>query len=371
MENTSKRNNSLELVRFFAAILILIFHLNQLFFEENPFFEIIPLYVEFFFMVSGFFLMKHLESGNIEDETTWDYIIHKVRGFFAPLCIVNAVHLLLYAATNHVDSVIGVFKVLYHLKWEFFLLQDAGFVKDPQFNIDYLIGPAWYISAMIIALVFAYPLAKYYKRVYVSIICPLSIFLIYIGFLQNYGNLNIGTEFMFVMSDAVLRGFSGTCCGALCYEAYKYVCKKELFTRTSWKIIDVISWLVLPLTVVMFCFKYSDSDTFIMIPFGIIIISSMIGKTFIPNMLGKIPDVLTSFLGKISFYIYITQYTPIIFIKTYLPDLSSIEKAILSTIFCFLYSIVLFLIEKKRKNIYPVVAVCSIMIMACFGLACR
>ena len=43
-------------------------------------------------------------------------------------------------------------------------------------------GPAWYLSALIISLVFAYPLARYFRRIFTDIICPLSILIIYRGF---------------------------------------------------------------------------------------------------------------------------------------------------------------------------------------------
>jgi len=59
------------------------------------------------------------------------------------------------------------------------LLQTAGFIPQPTVGFDYLSGQAWYLSAMLLALVIAYPLAKHAKKLYPELVCPLVIVLLY------------------------------------------------------------------------------------------------------------------------------------------------------------------------------------------------
>ena len=44
-------------------------------------------------------------------------------------------------------------KELFHFKWEFLMIHMAGFNQAPAFNTDYLLGPAWFISSLLLALI--------------------------------------------------------------------------------------------------------------------------------------------------------------------------------------------------------------------------
>lgn len=365
MEKKSGRNNSLELVRMFAALMILLHHIDQFFWGGDVFSGILALYVELFFMITGFFLMVHMDKEESAGESSWDYLLHKIKGFFAPLCIANAVHLLLFCLMNHVDSVKGVFDTIYHFKWEFILLQCAGFLQAPQFNSDYLIGATWYISAMMLALVFAFPLVKHWRKGYVYILCPLSIIYVYSGAVQHYGDIDIGNGFMNMLSDAIIRGFAGIAAGVLCYEAYRFLEKKDIFHKSYWQVLDILSWLMLPGSVVMAYFGVSDSDFFILIPFGVVIISAIKGVSIMPRALSRIPSGAALFLGRFSFYVYLTQFTAIFFVMTYCSMLDVTLQILVVLGIIIVYSLLLYFFEKKRKHVYPVVIACAVPIIAC------
>ena len=48
----------------------------------------------------------------------------------------------------------------------------------PTFNVDYLCGPSWYLSALIIATAILYPIAKNFRKVYSNIICPVVVLVV-------------------------------------------------------------------------------------------------------------------------------------------------------------------------------------------------
>lgn len=58
-----------------------------------------------------------------------------------------------------------VLKELFHFKWEFLMLHMAGFNQAPAFNTDYLLGPAWYVSSLLLAIVPFYFLCRRFGKI--------------------------------------------------------------------------------------------------------------------------------------------------------------------------------------------------------------
>lgn len=348
-----KRKNTIELVRFWASVLIIATHMNEFFGKDAAAFSnVVSVYADFFFMVSGFFLLQHLDKPENADETTFDMILGKVKGFWFPLCVANCVQLVIVCVMEHVQSIGGVLEKIWHFKWEFVLLQCAGFIRDPQFGRDYLIGPSWFLSAMLLALIVVYPLAKHFRRLFVSVICPLSVFFIYCGFMQAYGTLNVGNGFLLVViMDAVLRAFAGLCTGAMCFQAYLYL-KTKSWTSSKWYyILDGICWLMLPVSVLIAAYGTEDSGLFMIIPFCMIIISSVSENTPVVRSLSRFPDKASRFLGKMSLYIYLAQWSAIFAVMLFMPQAEGSIKIIFSSLITVIYgSILCFLDVKARKN---------------------
>jgi len=173
MSGKNKRNNAVEIIRIFAAVTIVFLHLMQ-FFSDAPksLSHFLSIYVELFFILSGFFMMIHISSPGHKDESTFTFLFCKVKVFWLPLIIANIIQLVLNCIMNHVSTFLGVLEKIWHFKWEFLLLQCAGFIQDPKFNEDYLIVPTWFLSAMLLALLVIHPLVKLYRKAYVYVIAP-------------------------------------------------------------------------------------------------------------------------------------------------------------------------------------------------------
>lgn len=359
-----KRNNAIELCRIYASILLVILHLEEFFGTgAEHFSNIISIYVEFFLMVSGFFMMMHLDRCTDETETVWSYLFHKIKSFWAPLCIVNFVQLFIHCQMSHVNGVTGVLQKIWHFKWEFLLLQCAGFIQNPTFNQDYLVGPAWYLSALVISTAIAYPLAKHFRRTFTDIVCPLAILLIYCSFSQAYGSINVGNDFLFPVMDAVLRAFAGICCGALSYRAYSILKQKNMPANTTMIILDGAAWIMLPVSVLIAVYGQDDNALFMIIPFGIIIVSSMLNKTPVSRMLDNVPAAAASFLGKFSLYVYMAHWNVIFAVMLYIPQAGGQIKIITAFIVTLVYAFVLYLIDKKRKSMKPVYIICMVALL--------
>ena len=84
-ETISGRNGKIELLRFLAAIFIMNGHLSQIGFENDRPFLGGWFYVEFFFMLTGYFTMMHFEKKRVEagiDVVTYTAEIYKVSAVY-------------------------------------------------------------------------------------------------------------------------------------------------------------------------------------------------------------------------------------------------------------------------------------------------
>ena len=299
-------------------------------------------------MLSGFFMMAHIDGLNGREEMTWDFLIRKIKGFFVPLCIMNAIQFVIHCITNNVNTFSGVLKKLIHFGWELLLLQTAGMIQSPQFNQDYLLGYAWYLSAMMLALVFAYPLAKHFRKVFVNIVCPLAVLAIYAVFAQKYGSLNAGNDFTGPFMDAFLRGFAGTCLGVLCYSAYMYCGNKGGKPTKLMTALDAVCWMALPGIPLLTFFCREDYGLIMLIPVFVIVLSAMLNKTPVARFLNRIPASAAAFMSKLSLYIYLSHYSAMRLAMLLLPEGKPEAKALAAIAGTAVFSYMLYTVDKAR-----------------------
>jgi len=342
-----KRNNAVEIVRIFAAVTIVFLHLMQFFSDySKSLSHFLSIYVELFFILSGFFMMIHITTPRKKDESTFTFLYSKVKVFWFPLLIADVIQLILNCIMNHVSSFFGVLEKIWHFKWEFLLLQCAGFNQNPQFNTDYLIGPTWFLSAMMLALAVIYPLAKHYQRAYVCIIAPLSIVFIYSNFVQTYGTMDVGNGFSLKIMDAPLRAFAGISVGVLAYEVYLFLQTKITLGKFGLKkihiFIDTCCWLMLPVSIMIAVWGNVDNSLFMVLVFVEIVVSSVVGITPVPRMLNRIPNGIASFLGKFSLFIYLSQWSAIFATMIWMSSQKSGMKMGMAALFTLVYAVTLY-----------------------------
>ena len=370
--NNKKYCGSYDILKFTAALMVVFYHLyNMLGLSSTyPITDVISVYVELFFILSGFFLMAHVDTLPADaGETVVGYLLHKCGGFFGALCIVNAVHFFFFCNYNGIRTVAGVLSQLWHFKWEFLMLQCGNFIRDPQFNTDYLVGATWYLSAMMITQAVIYPLARYYRKSFLHIICPIMILFVYSFSMQKYGTTNIGKDITYLLPDSLYRAFAGQCCGVLAYEFHCRAQKTHFFEKKEGAILDTACWLVIPLTLVLTFSGVQDADVFCVIPFMLIAASAAIGVTPVARMLQHIPAKTCKKLGKFSLYIYLTHFAVLCTVTQYLKEYSLSVRTLACLAGTAVYSSVLYLIDRRRKSVYPIVII-SVLAVTASLLSC-
>lgn len=230
-----QRNGTIDFLKFLFALVVLIFHGRKL--ASGNEFALLQsgyLAVEFFFLVSGYLMMKsasRVPQNSLIGHETATFLSHKIKGlypailfaFLAALITVLAIGLTPYTVETVLTSV-----------WEIFLLRMSG-IQGMTINTI-----TWYISAMLIAMLALYPLILKFRKNFGMLIAPFAAILLF-GYLSQTGNLASPEKWMDFVYRGIPRALGGLCVGCVCYEIAEYL-KKKPFTLLSRRLLFILQW---------------------------------------------------------------------------------------------------------------------------------
>lgn len=359
----SKRIASVEWIRIFAAICIIMFHFESIYFQEQLYFTHMAVSVEFFLILSGFLLMKGVakqQNRQLPDAPgifveSLQFVFKKAMSFYPPYLLAFVMVFILTTITSKMTGFSEIMTRLFHFKWEALLLQMAGFNPAPAFDADYLVGPAWYLSAMLLAMIPVYFLAAHYRRLYTNIIAPVSALFIYCFFIQTYGTIDVGNEVAAFVMSGTLRAFAGLGIGCMCYCFYEKSneAKWSKGAAASATIAEALCYLSLPCLIILQ--KYiSKTDVFFWVfIFAILVFFGFTGKTKISIFLNSNGSHIASYLGRLSLYIYLFHWFFVFVFVSYVPELSYWQGQLMYSFCVILFSIVMmFIFEHIRKPLF-------------------
>ena len=237
------RNNLVELFRFLFSILVVGYHIQMTFLGDSTnFFENGALAVEFFFLISGYFLARSIEKISSKEKynpalESCRFMGNKVKGvlpthltaIFAVIIVIlvcdlaNSGHILLNGLPN------------------IFLVQEGGIWTEAYASA--LIVPEWYLSAMLLCMLFIVPSALLLRKKIKKGILVIPILLGVLGVIAViYGlctNWAFTTTFVYD-----LRAWGEMCVGMFAYYLSTVIAKKELKKASSitLKIVEMICY---------------------------------------------------------------------------------------------------------------------------------
>lgn len=118
------KNPYIELYRFGACILIALFHFEWCFVGHPVYLNHMYIFVEFFFLVSGYFFASNIHKNGIV-ESGWCFIKKRVKKIY-PLYITAYVFALMAEVVNKITPIEDILNRLWDTKWEIALLQMSG-----------------------------------------------------------------------------------------------------------------------------------------------------------------------------------------------------------------------------------------------------
>lgn len=326
----SSRNGEIELFRFIFAVIVFSFH-----FEYAPaIFKSGYLCVEFFFVLSGYFLMQHIEKNKNTvinpTMTVFNYTKNRLKRLYVSYFIACVAA---FAIRFLVLSDISIRTVINKGIWEILMLQTLGF----EFSTRIL----WYVSALIFSSLILYLLSLCLKDYYLPVIFFVAF--VVLAFLYQENHALNSLENHLIVSDDLLRAISEMSLGCILFKAIKTIPDSLNKFR---KFLFVPKYLSLA---IILYFMTKDA--------GIKDFSCLILIVFFTAMLflDKSPihkifnNKLCYFLGDISYDFYLNQIIVIYFARVFPSDLLQ-KYPIITFVIFIIVDLILSIITKKLSK---------------------
>lgn len=323
----SSRNGEIDFFRFIFAVIVFSFH-----FEYAPaIFKSGYLCVEFFFVLSGYFLMQHIEKNKNTDinptMVVCNYAKNRLKRLYVSYFIACTVA---FAIRLLVLSDISIRTVINKGIWEILMLQTLGF--------DFSTTVIWYVSALLIASLIIYLLHLCLKDYFLPVIF-FGAFII-LAFLCQENQQLSSMNNLLIVSDGLLRGLAELSLGCVLFKVIKtlpsYLNKiKKLLFIPKYLLLAVILYLMT---------KGAGVKDFSCLMFIVLFIAMLfLDESPIHKMFN---NKLCYFLGDISYDFYLNQIIVIYFARVFPSDL--LQKYPIVTFIAFIaIDLVLSLITKR------------------------
>ena len=262
-----KRNYTVDFLKFIFAVIVMLYHSNSMtVFEEKYIFINGRIGVEFFFIVSGYFMCVSAErAGTYNDlgEETFNFIKHKISALMPNFIIAYFIAFIVYHFNAGIsDPAVYVLHIIESLP-DLFLIKNSG-IKEISYN-----GPSWYLSAMLLSMIIIYPMIKKYNNSFYYIFAPLVFLFIMGNFYQNYGSLSNLEKWNGWILNGTLRGFTDLLGGCLCYKASMKL-RSYRFSNFGKIILTIIEYFMFIISIILLYYnKSSGCDFFIFLLFMI------------------------------------------------------------------------------------------------------
>lgn len=361
------RTTSIELLRFIAAAAIMLFHFGNIYLNSHAYAAYGYIVVDFFFMLTGFFMMRYLSTEKSAMAPGF-FFWHKIRSFYPVLLLALSCQLIFYTAQYNIQGLYGFIKTLFHFKWEFLLFHCAGILKDPAFNRDYLLGQDWYLSAMMLGLIFTYPLARCFRQFFENWLAPVTAVLFYGILVQYYGSLNVGSEYLGIFPVAIIRGAAGICLGSIAYSLWKIL--PEQISPSAYRLLSILEICLWFLILLLFSPGHFTSDTdsffYILLFLGTIVLG-MWNHTYLSHWCNTHAIQFLSLLGALSLYLYILHWTVMTAMITWLPGLPP-QTAL--PLFFAITLLMAYLLHEIKHRLPSLIPLLTILCLFTAGVSC-
>lgn len=298
MPKPKKRNGYIDVIKFLFALIVTDFHVNSGIFPGGR------IVVEGFFMISGYLMMRSINSNKFPNDSlgvaTVRFIYNKFKSLF--LYLFPAVILsYILSCVRRDRGLLASFERVPLLLFDFFPLREAGY------RGDYVVGISWYLSAMLLALAILFPLCKKYGKTMTMITCPIGALLIYGTLSHYYGHIAIASTYLegALIGSGLLRGIAGCALGCVLYEACEALSVKKitLFGRSLFTVLEIIGFVFL--IFIMREYPKSQYDYILILVIFLLLLIGIGGISFSSLLLsGK----YTKFFGTASTLIVLLHY---------------------------------------------------------------
>ena len=355
----SARNGKIDFLKVLFTIILVFHHSRMLIGPENCWFNGGSFIVEFYFIISGYFMMNTIHKvrrtgppTSLVRETR-GFLLKKIKGFYPEFFVSFVIAFFVTWAFTGENILVLLTTSIHNL----FLYDMSGLQVTA-------INPAtWYLSSMLLVMVILYPLIRKYKTVMVGIILPLVI-LFTLGYLCGNGlSPRNPLEWYHFTYRGNFRALAEISIGVLCYEFVNRY-KAVNFTKIGKWALTVIEYVFYAVLVV-YMFRYSGTrkDYFFLLLFIVAICITVSQKGIDAAWYNK---KIFYYLGNFSLSLYFSHYFYALTLNDVLPEgMTNNEKMVIYWILSLITTVVVFLAGKLwRRYSSAIIGKCKALFIA-------
>lgn len=294
--------------KFIFSIVIMCYHANKMSgLEEVFFFKKGFILVEFFFMVSGFFMAKSLYGLREKPikslgEETWHFTLKKAGRIFIPYALAFGIHFVIRMIIEEVEIKDALIEASMSIR-ELTMTYSTGLITGRFHN-----GPTWYISAMILGMFILYPILRKYYDTFSKVIAPFFSLFIYAYLQREYKSINLSSHFGEVICLGFLRGVCALSIGIFIFQLVKKATDSKITLNFAGKgaLLLIEFGIVGYLLLITFHKRFSDHEFQY---FSIILQAALVFILFYNpiKINNKFIIRICKWLGELSLYIYLNH----------------------------------------------------------------
>lgn len=359
-KNVMQKNGSVEFLRFLFCMFVLFFHMYKYIIGESPlgaplsfkFFAHGAIGVEFFFLLSGLLMARHVDSirkkKNKESlgEETSKYVFKKFMSVFPYHIIAFIIIFILTCVFSH-KSITDVIVLLVESIPGIFLIQMSGFKGFVLNHIE------WYLSSLLIGIAIVYPLLRKYYDTFIKYVAPLIALLI-IGYLYyETGKLTGVMKWMGLGYKGTIRGIAELLLGIYGYYLGTELSKLKKLPNAGKVLLTILEGLLIIAILIFANVTFgSKFEFYALIVIFILLILSYSGITYSGKLFN---NKVVYFLGKLSLPIYVSQLSALLIVENLCGSYSIKAQMILMFVITIVLSLItMFMgdtLNKKIKSI--------------------
>lgn len=330
-----KQNRAIELYRFIGAVMILCYHCYWFAFrEDGEQFIGFYLFVEFFFILSGFLMMRSIRRHVTPEQrldaagSTWAYLRGRLRRFY-PHHLLSWIlaAFILVAVTKQIYPI-----ELFQVGWaELLLVNLFGFVRGDYINIV-----CWYLSALLFASAVIYYLLMKDEDGFIKVIGPIGAILLYGVLFDRKGSL--ANTILFTQYSAFLgfyRALADMTVGCIAYRIYEWMQDVEI---PGERLLATVLEGAVMLASALWMFRNSGKMDFLFVVlFAAFVISVFRGRSVFTRIFD---NGVSAWLGEISFAYFLNNLVVIYPYMYFFPDSGIWKMCLVCVPACFVLSII-------------------------------
>ena len=251
-----ERNLSAELWRMVFAVVIVMWHARKLPWAEGNFVLQSGVFVvEFFFILSGYLMAQSVCREGGTEKGEWQFLWQKIRSFYPAYLFALVFDIVVRLSPLYHREV--DYKAFAYYIYDFLMLRATG-IQGLEPNT--VVGPSWYLSAMLVAMMILYPLLRRFRDVFFNILAPMLAIFLFGWFSVMKGSLDYPLVFENGICLGLLRAIAGISLGTVCFAVCRWV-KTLGCTGRLWRCVVTAAEIVSFVGAIAVCVYKETSQT--------------------------------------------------------------------------------------------------------------